>query len=931
MAGKRSAGEIHQHFARMDTSQAPKVSLPQPEKLILINDRSPQLPYGETLRQNRDAASESPISLTHTKDQLLGVESAIPQAFLANGSWEEIRGKWVSAVHDAQNGKSVALLLEQLEAAMPPALFVSAWTDAPGMIHNRHFRQVKSLVDMSQRRKTTRKTPKELKELQRLQMEKSIQNANAAEERRRVNLGMRRQAARAKSGSVSKSPTDAGAMNSLAHPQIIAREPGQVGGRNSAWTAEEMEHLLQLVRVHGMGNWDIVATGLASGRSVGSITQKYYKLTRGDTALDGRAKKGPGNASSTGTIKAASAAQKVIAAVEEVYNEWDDPTVPNEELSIVQQALRKEKEMRTITTTVIPPANEWDDAQVITEGGKHTEAGIQEELKTIFEDDINEFRAAEAEMARKARRKPRPSEWDFDRPFKGWRWDIREHEKERLLYRELLTKTQVLQLARRGGNRKLSEFQYHLDQPEAQSTNPGAPPLARSRSNGPIVQDPVYQKVEYDNGMAFWGKMREDNGQEDLGAFVDDKNRKRMVQFVDGKMFYLSRDDAAFPVAQTAMKRADETPTQPMVSSPRTARAQATQQRLPVRRKLRAADTPILSAIGSWRYGVRRATTGAAAQLHLSCFVSAVSWARLAMVDICDRPLVGPNPENVIETIQAAPDPARECWMELAVRGTMDAIVHAVALSGEGFEENWSEMQADAATKRVLTADAIQDLNADQLKQVKRVDTMLAHYDRRRIGLEAAAKRTTSKQLHQQILDQQAAAEQERKKAEREARLIAVAPVKPAPVKKPAPVTSTEASTEASSMDSTTSGLDGERKAENPGGGSGSGRRKGSDWSDEELTRLVALVKEHGRADWGKVAAQLGTGRTDGAVHQKYNKITRGDNALTVSHLLRLLLVPILSATLTCPVASLSCRIGLGRLRRAGFLTNPVLRREATW
>ena len=87
MAGKRSAGEIHQHFARMDTSQAPKVSLPQPEKLILINDRSPQLPYGETLRQNRDAPSESPISLTHTKDQLLGVESAIPQAFLANGSF----------------------------------------------------------------------------------------------------------------------------------------------------------------------------------------------------------------------------------------------------------------------------------------------------------------------------------------------------------------------------------------------------------------------------------------------------------------------------------------------------------------------------------------------------------------------------------------------------------------------------------------------------------------------------------------------------------------------------------------------------------------------------------------------------------------------------------------------------------------------------
>ena len=33
-------------------------------------------------------------------------------------------------------------------------------------------------------------------------------------------------------------------------------------------------------------------------------------------------------------------------------------------------------------------------------------------------------------------------------------------------------------------------------------------------------QDPVYMKVEYDNGTSFWGKMRDDNGQEDIGAVV---------------------------------------------------------------------------------------------------------------------------------------------------------------------------------------------------------------------------------------------------------------------------------------------------------------------------------------------------------------------------------------------------------------------------
>lgn len=49
------------------------------------------------------------------------------------------------------------------------------------------------------------------------------------------------------------------------------------------------------------------------------------------------------------------------------------------------------------------------------------------------------------------------------------------------------------------------------------------------------------------------------------------------------------------------------------------------------------------------------------------------------------------------------------------------------------------------------------------------------------------------------------------------------------------------------------------------------------------MTLIIALAR--GRlcsSSWGIVADKLGTGRTDGAVHQKYNKITRGDNPITV-------------------------------------------------
>jgi len=756
--------------------------------------------------------------LQHTKTQLLAVESAIPQAFLANGLWGESRGMWVGSVHAARNGKDVARLLERLESVMPPALFLTAWKDAPGLVHNRHVQQVKTLVDMPQRRKTTRRTPKEMKELQRLKMEKLEAAQSAADERRRVKLGQRRKAAAARAphkkdmpqananGSDSISPMDAGpgAATSLA--------TGQVGqGRNSAWTVTEMELLISLVRTHGMGNWEIVAAGLNSGRSVGSITQKYYKLTRGDSAMDGRA--GKRSSTTGGGAKASVANQK--RQVELMYNEWDDPTVPDSELNVLQRALRREKELRSVSTQPTEEeallegkSNDSDN------GGKMTELQIQDELSTQFGEDIDEYMAEEEEKRRKARRKtPQPAEWDFERLFKGWRWDIREHEAERHLYRELLTQTQVLRLARRGGRTKVAEFLYHLDEPEGGGSNvPGAP------SHMPGFKKPtgpVYQKVEYDNGTAFWGKMHDETGLEDIGAIVDERKKKKMVQFVDGKIFILRQDDALHPVATQAMKKAEESPTQPTIASPRSARAAARKQRLPARRKLRAADTPILSATGSWRYGVRRATTAAAAQLHLSCLVSAMAWSRLMTVDTCDRPLAADQPQDFMQSLTNPPDPERECWMELAVRGTMDAIVNAVALHGEGHDET-TLRNTDPIHKMRLGADAIEDNQGETIKQQKRVNDILQQYDRRRIALEGK-RRTTMAQLTQQL------AHKKHNDALAQRRAAGSAAPQAAIVR------------------------DGDRIAYNSGGGSGSGRRKGQDWTQAELTKLVDLVKIHGR------------------------------------------------------------------------------------
>ena len=58
-------------------------------------------------------------------------------------------------------------------------------------------------------------------------------------------------------------------------------------------------------------------------------------------------------------------------------------------------------------------------------------------------------------------------------------------------------------------------------------------------------------------------------------------------------------------------------------------------------------------------------------------------------------------------------------------------------------------------------------------------------------------------------------------------------------------------------------------------GGSGRPISKIGKWTEEEMGRLVAIVREKGLGSWEYVALALGTGRTSGAVEQKYYVVTR--------------------------------------------------------
>jgi hypothetical protein len=56
--------------------------------------------------------------------------------------------------------------------------------------------------------------------------------------------------------------------------------------------------------------------------------------------------------------------------------------------------------------------------------------------------------------------------------------------------------------------------------------------------------------------------------------------------------------------------------------------------------------------------------------------------------------------------------------------------------------------------------------------------------------------------------------------------------------------------------------------------GSGGGEKLGK-WTEGEMAALVSIVREQGLGEWEQKAIALGTGRSAGAVEQKYYVITR--------------------------------------------------------
>ena len=117
---------------------------------------------------------------------------------------------------------------------------------------------------------------------------------------------------------------------------------------------------------------------------------------------------------------------------------------------VLPTAFQQEKQLREL--------NSLSDVEICTA------------LDSQFREHLSAARRSAPIPASFNRRKGQPLEWDArGAVFRGERWAIREHEEDRAVYREL-DRSRIRKLARCGGIRKLSGFQYKIDpQYEGQS------------------------------------------------------------------------------------------------------------------------------------------------------------------------------------------------------------------------------------------------------------------------------------------------------------------------------------------------------------------------------------------------------------------------------------------------------------------------------
>ena len=106
--------------------------------------------------------------------------------------------------------------------------------------------------------------------------------------------------------------------------------------------------------------------------------------------------------------------------------------------------------------------------------------------------------------------------------------------------------------------------------------------------------------------------------------------------------------------------------------------------------------------------------------------------------------------------------------MELAVRGALDSMIDAVTLQAESERVRDREQPArerqtegDGTTEKgseeMLCVNAVDDKQGEDSKQLKRLDALLAPYDRRRQAMERQkdTERTTMSQLQARLRHKQ--------------------------------------------------------------------------------------------------------------------------------------------------------------------------------
>jgi hypothetical protein len=290
----------------------------------------------------------------------------------------------------------------------------------------------------------------------------------------------------------------------------------------------------------------------------------------------------------------------------------------------LQEEEQEEEDDVNFVPMIDPKAKTLDESNILTGPRNRRQVrptASDAEVDTGANDAVSASRLSVRAPPTARRKQLYPESWQTGRPFKGWRWDSREHTDQ---VREPFVKVarhRLRQLARQAGAREVTGFIYNLREIDA----------------------PLTQK----------------------------------------------------------------------------------QEELP----------PVITLQGIWRMQLQRARTVAAVEVQLACLSSALSWKCLADVDLGDSTAKRPARRRA-RASKASSIPVHEdtaSWVELAVRGTLDAAIAAI------------ELEKYASECAVLGANWVPDSKERPARQ--KVEGLLVTYDlARKKRFEAHTKRKGSDQ-----------------------------------------------------------------------------------------------------------------------------------------------------------------------------------------